>query len=164
MSPVAKPRETLEQQLPKFFSQIKEGKKPFAPTPKLSQSIDVSRFKGAVMQKYKLEDEFRTIEHQAARDDERFGRAMQLQHAQYKQDDADSKIFLTKEFQETMAGITKQHNEALADFNQYFEVMTDLERSPFVPTHIAKVRRVKAQEAKQLAGQAKIREKWEKRQ
>ena len=40
---------------------------------------------------------------------------------------------------------------ALSDFNQYFEVMTDLERSPFVPSHIAAARRVKRKKEEELA-------------
>ena len=46
---------------------------------------------------------------------------------------------LTKDFQTAVTALRKDHNEALADFGQYFEVMTDLDRSPFVPTHVAKV-------------------------
>lgn len=52
----------------------------------------------------------------------------------------------------------------MTDFDQYFEVMTDLERSPFVPSHIAKARRIKAKDDKELAEEAQIRDKWERKQ
>ena len=81
MSPEAKPRETLRQQLPKFLSHVKEGNKPFAPSPKLSQSIDVGKYKSAAIGKFRLKKAFATLEHEAAEDDALFGEAMQRQNA-----------------------------------------------------------------------------------
>ena len=58
---------------------------------------------------------------------------------------------MTNEFAEKISRMTKKHNEAIADFNQYFEVMTDLERSPFMPSHVAKTYRARIKQEKELA-------------
>ena len=71
---------------------------------------------------------------------------------------------MTTEFKEKMSKLSSAHNEALADFNQYYDVMTDLERSPFMPSHIAKAYRAKIKQEKELAEQDKIKAKWEKNQ
>ena len=79
-------------------------------------------------------------------------------------EELDKKIFMSSEFKDKIQHLNTVHNDALADFNQYFEVMTDLERSPFMPSHIAKAYRAKIKQEKELAEQDKIKAKWEKRQ
>ena len=77
-------------------------------------------------------------------------------------DELDSKIFRTDNFKDKINRLHSQHNEALSDFNQYFEVMTDLERSPFVPSHINKARKAKEKVEQELAEQNKIKAKYDR--
>ena len=41
--------------------------------------------------------------------------------------------------------------------------MTDLDRSPFVPSHVAAARRAKRRAEKELSEQAKIRDQWDQK-
>ena len=70
------PRATLKSQLPQFVELAKRIDKPFAPTPKASQSIDVSRYKSAHYQIAAKDGELRDTEREAARDAYYFSKAL----------------------------------------------------------------------------------------
>ena len=70
------PRDTLKSQLPRFVELAKRIDKPFAPTPKASQSIDLSKYTSAHYQKAAKEGELRREEHEAARDAYYFSKAL----------------------------------------------------------------------------------------
>ena len=70
------PRATLKSQLPQFVELAKRVDKPFAPTPKASQSIDVTKYTSAHYQKALKEGELRGMEHEAARDAYYFSKAL----------------------------------------------------------------------------------------
>ena len=151
----------MREQLPKYVSLAKNIDKPYAPTPKVSQSIDLSKFRSASIQKYKLDEDVRNAERKAVQDDYYFYKALGLQRQDNEIDELDKKIFMSSEFKNKINHLNAAHNEALSDFNQYFEVMTDLERSPFMPSHISKAYRAKIKQEKELAEQEKIKAKWE---
>lgn len=76
VSAPAQPRATLKSQLPQFVELAKRIDKPFAPTPKASQSIDVSKYTSAHYQKALKDAELRGAEHEAARDAYYFSKAL----------------------------------------------------------------------------------------
>lgn len=158
--------------MPKYIAQAKSMDKSFAPTPKVSQSIDYAKFRGAAFQKYQLESEVRKSERKAVRNDQYFSKALDLHQKDRERDEIDMKIFMSEDFKSKIESMNSAINDAMQDFNQYspdqqsqsggipafpFSRGNEDERSPFVPSHVSKLRRAKQKQERELAEQDKIK-------
>lgn len=72
------PRKTLHSRLPAFVEQVKRATKPFAPTPRITQSVDFDKFKSAVFEKHRIEDKMLSLERQEITDSYHFSKALKL--------------------------------------------------------------------------------------
>ena len=159
-SPVENPRPKLKETLPKYVRQVQSVTKPLQMHNRLNKSVEFSKHSGPHFNKHRIESEIRQMQMVGDRQDHNIAQALSLQMNKYRKDELDGQIFRKDQFKNAIDTINERHNSLLKDFNQFHDAKTDLERSPFVPSAVAKARRAKDKQQRENLELEQMKEKW----
>ena len=100
-----KRRISLKESLPKFVSEAKRVEKPFLPSKRLAQSIDLTKYDAAHYKVAKVNAEEQVADEERAIENYYTAKAINLNTKQHELDNQNAYILLTKNFEKTMEDV-----------------------------------------------------------